>query len=268
MARPKRTVHGSYENLATELTRFDAPREWAWLIAKGIVQALNEICWDQCDDVLGSPSHVDELLPTPLPSEVLAGLLRKVQFAGSKRGSTYMRTAYNNAPQNRRAAWRKLNPDGYARASRRASPEPPITNRAAKQRARPGRSPRTAPALWADALTEEDAAPSTDGGGGEYSSAHTTLVSYFMDEWSRTHGAEYPFSPRDARCITDLRRRTRDIDHAKTVIDRYLANTNPWYAGHPLSKLLPDLPKFVAEARRALNRELPPEYDGDDIPQL
>ncbi|MFO0801427.1 MAG: hypothetical protein U0804_28505 [Gemmataceae bacterium] len=79
---------------------------------------------------------------------------------------------------------------------------------------------------------------------------HAEAVRLFCDGWQATHdGTKYPFSGgKDGAAVKDILAAVDgDLGRFRVIVERYLANTDSFYAGHPLSLLRSQLPKFMVE---------------------
>jgi hypothetical protein len=69
----------------------------------------------------------------------------------------------------------------------------------------------------------------------------------FCREWERSHGATYPFQAKDGVAAAKIWKYAQgDIGVAMDIVIRYLIEPGDFYAGHPLTKLAADLPRFAA----------------------
>jgi hypothetical protein len=77
---------------------------------------------------------------------------------------------------------------------------------------------------------------------------------YWCKCWKTVHGDDYPFTTKDGVAAAEIWKHIDgNSDTAQFLCGAYFDNTEEFYAGHPLTKLNMDLPRFLAEAsQRAL----------------
>ena len=74
------------------------------------------------------------------------------------------------------------------------------------------------------------------------------FTDYFCQCWERTHQARYPWDKKDGPIAAAIWEGVgRDLSKAQAAIDRYLANSDSFFAGHPLGKLRSSIPQFLTD---------------------
>lgn len=78
---------------------------------------------------------------------------------------------------------------------------------------------------------------------------HPVAVETFCTMWGSTHNDTYPFNGgKDGAAVSHILAAVGgDVSRFRVVVERYLANTDPFYAGHPLSLLRAQLPRFLVD---------------------
>lgn len=81
------------------------------------------------------------------------------------------------------------------------------------------------------------------------SGPHAEAVRLFCDLWADSHGEKYPFAGgKDGAAVKEiLAALDGDVGRFRVVAGRYFANTDPFFAGHPLSLLRSQLPRFLVD---------------------
>jgi len=76
---------------------------------------------------------------------------------------------------------------------------------------------------------------------------HAALIDHFVTAWAARYSGKYPFGKIDGANAAKLLKHCGSLEAAKAVIDRYLANHDKFYDGHPLSLLMSgsQLPRFI-----------------------
>ena len=77
---------------------------------------------------------------------------------------------------------------------------------------------------------------------------HAEAVRLFCDGWQAAHdGTKYPFAGgKDGTAVKGILAAVDgDLGRFREVVERYFANTEPFYAGHQLSLLRAQLPRFM-----------------------
>ena len=77
---------------------------------------------------------------------------------------------------------------------------------------------------------------------------YTRFTDYFCDEWQAKYAAKYPFKTKDGTAAAAIWKYVKaDLDWGFDIIDRFFACDDKFYAGHQLTRLNADLPKFVGD---------------------
>lgn len=205
------------DKLTDSLVGVGIDADLAPLVAKGLVAELQEWCWANLTDIVGRVADVDRILdriidhsPLTLKGGVLAPMLMAAGILAVDKGRFYLPSAWTERPVYISQRW-----------LRASLPK----RRFARDRPRKRRPRRRTQKARATALEKE-------------------IRTYWCQRWSVIIGGgePYPFDLVDARCLRKLISASRDMDHAKSIIDAYFqSRRNHFYAGKPLSKLVCDL---------------------------
>ena len=196
--------------------------------AVGAMQLLLEHCWEHYTDVVGDGDDIERMCKWPgIPgmftrAMVKAGLVRLLG-----KGQYYCPVAVAEAPEHMKKRWRRVSRDTFNTASQRAKKPPDLDE--------PSHEPDT---LWGDPLPEKPKDKNYHG-----------FVRHWFERWQAVYGGRYPFFGKDGAHVKALLKHCGTLAKACDAADRYLATTDKWYTGHPLQRLIGDLPKFVAQAR-------------------
>jgi hypothetical protein len=77
-------------------------------------------------------------------------------------------------------------------------------------------------------------------------------VRHWCDVWQARYHHPYPFGRRDGVHVGDVLKAVGgDATRGRAVLDAYLADSEKFFDGHPLGKLISQLPRFIAAAGRA-----------------
>lgn len=104
-------------------------------------------------------------------------------------------------------------------------------------------------------VTREEKSISLSENGSKPPPANKALVLHFLEGWERTHGTGFPVRwGREGSCARDILAHFRgDLEAAKAVVDKYLADRTPFVAkeqAHSLTYLAGNLQKWVAKPMR------------------
>ena len=80
---------------------------------------------------------------------------------------------------------------------------------------------------------------------------HANFISHFTGEWQRRHGTKYPFRKHDGAQAATVLKECGSLDSAKAAVDRYFANTEKFFQGHPFGLFVSQLPRFLVAAQEA-----------------
>lgn len=246
--------------IASGLEKLGVPKHCTVPMAYGLAQMLWRSTWSRCTDVLGLPMQIEERcgwkLPagTLVPLFIVAGLILEDTHRGLPRYLDLY--AWSEAPESARKQWKRKNASSYERAAARGEeviPVQPLPVPSAEPIPPPPPPPEPVVEektkdLFGNPVEPEDETPASKGPKHatvkQPKTAHPDLVDHWCDRWSAAEGSKYPFTARDAKHIAELLKFCGEVAEAKRIIDIYLFERDKWYAGHPLGKLLSDLPKF------------------------
>lgn len=68
---------------------------------------------------------------------------------------------------------------------------------------------------------------------------------WWTRHWAEAHGGAYPWRPEEDRVVADLVQVAGGAALAAAAARRFFVDPDPFYSGHPLAKLLRDLPRWV-----------------------
>lgn len=91
---------------------------------------------------------------------------------------------------------------------------------------------------------------------------HQAAVNCWQGQYRGRYGHDYPLQPRDHAILRDVRAAVRNAGTLAGVFTRYLACSREYFHGHPLAKLLSELPQFLSDRRGAWN---PARFVPDDL---
>lgn len=252
---------GDLAQLAGSLAQYGVPEMYASLVAGGIVRALQEWCWANMTDVVGTSNHVDEICSSPLPVLSLARLLSVHGVLLPDKGSFFLPSAFSARSTGVDKRWRRMSNVTYQLAKARALGQMTLFD---------VENMTDSKFIEVSALGDQRKVKSD--GKAKSTPGFVEVRTYWFEQWSVLVGnsSKYPFSGVDGACIKKLVGQTDGIEHAKQTIDAYLACSDKFYAGKPLKKLIGDLPRFIASC--AGNDGGPGTIEdssaGDDIPDL
>lgn len=94
-------------------------------------------------------------------------------------------------------------------------------------------------------------------------SPHNALIRYWVDLYADLRGVKYPFQPRDAKVIKDLRAMYPD-DELQTLMRGYLEMDDDWLEdkGRPLHLMPGSLTKVLKFVRRDKQTRTPKNLTG------
>lgn len=272
-------INGIFEHrvvqFANGLCRYSMSDKVALNYAYGCIFQIMRHGWINCDDIIGDGGEVDKILDSPLPPNVISRLMHHARLLGKTKGCYYCSYIFSDCPSNIKTDWRRKSRETYDAAKKRANVY--AKHNAVKTEAE---QEKVFTDLFGEPI-DADIDPVTgkpypigESGGSSYKGipGHKDLVAYFCEEWGSLHKQKYPFAGgRDGKIIKSILQGTRDLPHAKQVIDAYLNCKDRFYLGHPLKKLLSDLPRFIAAANNISlsgNDNIPYEGTDDELPEL
>ena len=228
---------GDLAQLTGSLAQYGVPETYASLVAGGIVRALQEWCWANMTDVVGTSKNVDGICSSPLPVLSLARLLVVHGILRPDKGSFFLPSAFSARSTAVDRRWRRLSNDSYLLAKARALGQMTLFDI---------ENMTDSKFIEVNALGDKRKVKSD--GKAKSTPGFVEVRTYWFEQWSVLVGnaSKYPFSGVDGACIKKLVEQTDGVEHAKRTIDAYLACSERFYAGKPLKKLIGDLPRFIA----------------------
>lgn len=208
------------------------------LVAHGIMELLRLKCWQELTDVLGSVDDIDTICRWEHTQDWLASRLEMVGLIGKIPDSDdyFLPNVAKDLPEFQRKKWRRYDPGTYEIAAKRIITEQ-LDNKGAYQK----RPLKRKPTL--DGLE------------------HQELIEYWTKIWSKRYGGrKYPFKPRDAKNIKDLKTEFKTKERCKEILDLYINDNDAFTVkrAHILGGLIGNLPRYVGgTARSTTQRELP-----------
>jgi hypothetical protein len=95
---------------------------------------------------------------------------------------------------------------------------------------------------------EDKQHPAANDAAGSSPSPYRQFCDEWCREWKRVHDADYPFQKKDGVAAAAVwKYANQDIGVAMEIVERYLLEPSPFYAGHPLTKLSGNLAQFAAK---------------------
>ncbi|MCC7147150.1 MAG: hypothetical protein IT443_11950 [Phycisphaeraceae bacterium] len=209
------------------------PSAIALLVAEGLLARLRVVCWTQCTDLLGTPDDVDALCGWTNPPRVLAKLLRAAGLLGVESGELFCPSAIREAPEYVKKRWGRRNPASY---------------RAAIQRAKKAQAdPVPATEDEADTPDEVDLFGQRIIHANDKATAgFQAVVSVWFAIYERRYGRRYAFKAKDGAIIKKALGSGASHEDLCAALERYLACTEPFYAGHDLSGFIGKLNRWLA----------------------
>jgi hypothetical protein len=254
--------------LVLSLMNTNLPPEYIPVLAIGYVMRLVKRVWAQLDDTLGSSDEVEKLAGWSGTPGFLTRSMLDAGYLMDFGGVFVCVEARSLCPEWMKRRWDKLMPGTAASATRRLlarqsaessqrvteeiqARRSPVTGKlnstavdaADLTRPQPGLFGTLLPNQVAFASRREDSRdeqPSTE----NTIAGHRQLVDYWCEQWHKHYGDEYPFGHADARHIKNLLQRCRGMQRAQYCVRRYFETREPFFRGHPLSKLVSQLPRF------------------------
>ena len=254
------TYEQGMDALSRELSGVGVPKEYAALVACGLMDKLKHWCWSSMTDILGEGDNVDRIVGwSGRQSGVAAPLLFRCALAGCEKGVYYLPSAIRECPEYFRQKWRRTNKVSYELAVERAAAPLVRTTAVARDKATPRPEPvETAPSPGEEKVSIptglfETEAPEEKKREQERKGhpGHKELVTYFCDAWAGRHGGtRYPFTAADGAHIKRILTAAGDLATARRVVDAFLSSTDRWHRqrGFRLGLLVADLPAFLAKA--------------------
>lgn len=241
------------EAVASELGRRMPP--WARDgVTEGIAYRLMRYCWRQNSDVLGTEEDLQRIMPG-LPQEIIAEMLRCGMLQVTH-GEYIMPMAWKEAPEHVRSRWRDtLTDEDRSKMRERAKlasslirenpdpsePEPP-TEPEPEPEPEISDESEPPPSLWGEDLeVAKKKKPVRQ--------PHIRrIIDHWFKQYEEVYGKQPAFTQRDAQHLkTALKAFGSDPARLEDALRRYLACSEQFFRGHPLSLFINQLNRWTTD---------------------
>lgn len=282
MAVPLTEFDTQVAALAASLVRHGYDSSVSEAFAVLSVTRLMRWCWSYLTDVIGDGEQVDAIADlVKMPPGALPRILVKHGLLRVYKGHFYMPMAYRERSASLGRRWKKENKDVYFAARERASRSYalPLVD---LERSKPHAPAREVIEAGKTDIFGEKIVVDTDAlkpkkkrkSNARRSSptatpGHKELTEYWVAQWSLCHsGAKYPYRVLDATIIKKILQATSSVQHAKQVLDAYLAEPGRYYLGKGLKKCWGDIARFIAAAGGPSSRGVTYARASEPLPDL
>ncbi len=223
------------DTLSASLVRFGVPAAGSYYQAHGMVHMVLRYCERHYTDWLGNAKAVDKALMWQKPPQVIAPAMEKAGLMVCHNSEYVFPYAWDLCSYGVKKKWLDLSRETYLVAKGRRLPvDNPIP--ADELTVEPAKD------LFGDSINDTKKKPSTAPLG------YSTIVEFWLREWSEKYGTKYTFRSRDGQHVKRLLQYL-DGPAIQSAIRAYLGCSDRFYVGHELSGLYSGINRWVASDR-------------------